>query len=211
MVGVWYLSRYLNQDVAVIGTRNLPDNVHTLIQNIGRVLVRSGATLHTGNAPGADQDAAAGGNSVNPSMVYLHLPWDSFESDKIVNGNFYDTPTRGDYQEAAEAWEGYRSWSVQELPPWDGLKQGTQRLQARTARIIRPSKYVFAYPSWKKGQPAGGTAFGIWMAVNYYHTKNVRVVDWTQGFPSWDICSKCNFPQASFECGSIFHQLKAYA
>jgi hypothetical protein len=57
------------------------------MEKTGASLVRHGYGIVTGNASGADQAWARGGNSVDPTKVTLCLPWQGFESRAICAGN----------------------------------------------------------------------------------------------------------------------------
>jgi len=65
--------------VACIGGKVLYPSEKETCFNIGRVLVEHGYAIKSGNADGADSMYAAGANFVNPAMVYLCLPWPSYE------------------------------------------------------------------------------------------------------------------------------------
>lgn len=140
--------------VACIGSRELATPILVQIQELGRLVVERGHSLHTGNAPGADQAFAAGGNSVDPAKVHLHLPWASFERQAIHPGNAVETV--GDpwgpvalYEEAAQL-----------HPAWDRLTKAGQRLMARNILIVRGAEVCLAYPNWKKSG-GGGTGQGL--------------------------------------------------
>lgn len=73
--------------IACIGSRSIPSSVLAWMEEAGAALVKAGHTIVSGNATGADQAWARGGNSVDPARVELCLPWADFEERAVVPGN----------------------------------------------------------------------------------------------------------------------------
>ena len=69
--------------IACIGSRTVPPPILAWIEGAGAELVRAGHTIVSGNAAGADQAWARGGNSVDPRKVELCLPWADFEEHAV--------------------------------------------------------------------------------------------------------------------------------
>jgi len=157
--------------IACIGSRQLSDEQIIICQKIGSWVVQQGHGLHSGNALGADQAYARGGNQVNPNSVHLHLPWKDFEKGAIHPQNCvmslddYDRNVQGYYMELAE----------KHHPAWHRLGQGAQKLMARNSAIMLPSYHygkdsepilhpvdlVIALPGNRPG--GGGTGQGMRM------------------------------------------------
>ena|SRR4030043_311069 len=138
--------------IACIGSRALLPEEKELCFNIGKTLIQSGYCLKSGNAMGADQSYASGANSVDPRLVYLYLPWPSYNKENIVSGNYFlDTPKSEWFAIAAN----YHSY-------WSKLSQGARRLHARNVGIVEGVKFVIAYPGKGYG---GGTAMGMRIAA----------------------------------------------
>ena len=57
--------------IACIGSRATPPLVLDWMRQAGALLVRAGHRIISGNAPGADQAWAAGGNTADPTQVTL--------------------------------------------------------------------------------------------------------------------------------------------
>jgi hypothetical protein len=131
---------------------------------LGVYLAELGIIVDSGNAPGADQAYGRGVNSVDPSLLHLHLPWKSFEAHAVVAGNVVhllgdlDTKTLGFYTELAAKYHNH----------WRNLKATVRPLMVRNSSIIIPppatlaTKRVIAFPSTKRG--GGGTGQGMRIA-----------------------------------------------
>jgi hypothetical protein len=136
--------------IACIGSRETPSNILRWMEEAGANLVRAGHTIVSGNAPGADQAWARGGNSVDPTKVELCLPWRDFELHAYRHGNRI-TPSD------ATAWRHAAGLH----PLWDHLRDGPRRLLARNVKIVYGSTRVLGYLA---GHGAGGTAFAFRIA-----------------------------------------------
>lgn len=163
--------------VACIGSRDLTPEQTDICERLGQWLVSHGHIISTGNAEGADQAFARGGNSVDPTKVHLWLPWYRYERQAIVPGNQVVLFTALSDQlqtlllTLAEKFH----------PAWGKLTQGGQKLQGRNGLIIldripEPTELLFpkielmtdrvlALPSSRPG--GGGTGQGMRMAQNY--------------------------------------------
>jgi hypothetical protein len=145
--------------IACIGSRNIGADEKDICFKLGSFIAKCRGEIHTGNAEGADQAFASGGNEVDPGLVNLHLPWPGFNEEAIVEGNVIHLPPY--------------PWCCVDLamkahPRWQYLKQGAKKLHIRNASIILPRGHtthlVLALPSQKPG--GGGTGQGMRIALN---------------------------------------------
>lgn len=151
--------------IAGIGSRELRGEWLNVCAKLGEWIVRCGHELHSGGAQGTDQSFAQGGNRVDPTRVFIHLPWLSYERGALVLGNHVDVLASMNNKEQ----QSYREYAKSHHPAWSHLTNGGQLLQARNGRIIFPNGYpgqpvdlVLAWPSAKIG--GGGTGQGMRMA-----------------------------------------------
>lgn len=140
--------------IACIGSRETPPEAIQWMESTGAALVRAGFGIISGNAPGADQAWARGGNSVDPEMVTLCLPWATFEGHAVHPKNVVQLI---DY--AARRCE-----SIVKMvhPRTESLSPGSFRLHGRNVMIVEPSTLVVGYLNpQKRGGGGTGTAFKI--------------------------------------------------
>lgn len=125
----------MNERIACIGSRETPHVVLKWMEATGAKLVRSGYTIVSGNAPGADQAWARGGNSMDPTRVELCLPWESFESSAVHGRNVVQTfnSTDGDR---------YVRLVAATHPNFGRLTDAALRLHARNAMIVEGAHLV---------------------------------------------------------------------
>ncbi len=151
--------------VACIGSRDLDDYQTTVCEKLGGYIVQCGHTLHSGNAPGADQAFARGGNAVDPAAVHLHLPWSNFERQATHPDNVVHS--LDDLDEAHL--KLYTYIAKRHHPAFRRLSQGAVKLMVRNSSILLPPPAYLpvgrclAIPSDKKG--GGGTGQGMRIAV----------------------------------------------
>ena len=122
--------------IACIGSRETPPHILQWMEETGAAIVRLGFTIVSGNAPGADQAWARGGNSVDPDRVELCLPWESFEALAVHSKN----TTRALHDRAHK-----RYFDIAEAnhPARSRLTPGGQRLHAR-----KPARSAAAVVGW---------------------------------------------------------------
>lgn len=160
--------------VACIGSRGLSAQELDLCRELGKLVVGAGHELHSGNAPGADQAYARGGNEVDPSRVFLHLPWDGFEKRSIQPANRVEVYPFGNMR-------FYVDIAAASHPYWSRLKSGVRRLHTRNASILVPHQQAVdvcvAWPSSKPG--GGGTGQGMRIAKRL----GIRLIDLTRTDP----------------------------
>lgn len=138
--------------IACIGSRQTPEKILSVMESIGSYIAKSGQYVATGNAQGADQAFARGANSVDPSKVYLYLPWNTYEKDSIIYGNSVFVSYSDEHIRLAE----------QAHPVWNRLTQGAKKMMIRNAAIVSGSKLVLAWTDVSKS--TGGTKHGIKIA-----------------------------------------------
>lgn len=181
--------------IACIGSRELAGEWLNVCEKLGAWIVRCGHELHSGNAQGADQAFARGGNKVDPTKVHLHLPWLSYERDAIVLGNHVDVLASLHWQIQSR----YMDFAAQHHPAWERVSKGGRMLHARNGRIIYPEillnfpvKLVLAWPSRKIG--GGGTGQGMRMAedagIPLVNLNELRI-DTEPGAPQPDLHALC--------------------
>ena len=144
--------------IACIGSRQTPPDILTCRERVGAQIVGAGHIIVTGNASGADQAWARGGNSVDPTRVELCLPWQGFEHQAIVQGNVVRVFTDGADQQ-------YRALAAAVHPRWTSLSTGSKKLHSRNVMIVIDTARVFYY-LWKRS--SSGTRFGVDVAIHRY-------------------------------------------
>lgn len=151
--------------VSCIGSREMgTEEKRQNCFKLGAWIVKCGGTLHSGNASNgqdpldsADFAFAAGGNSIDPTKVYLYQPWGGrgFNLHQIVEGNHVTLPP-------------YPEWmvdlTVKLHPRGPFLKRGALALHTRNVAIVHPTQLCLAYPSDKVG--GGGTGQGMRVATD---------------------------------------------
>lgn len=138
--------------IACIGKRNLSDGDGPVLEKIGSHLVTVGCTLASGNAEGADQAYARGGNAVDPTKIEIYLPWYSYNRTAILEGNEIFMPSKASLQTRLLAERCH--------PQWATFSPGVKDLMFRNAMIIVGSALTVALPS-KVKPGGGGTGHGI--------------------------------------------------
>lgn len=147
--------------IACIGSRDLNPEALGICRTLGQWIVKCGHHIYTGNALGADQAFAAGGNTADPRLVHLMLPWDSYERDKIVSGNQVLSADKLGSQSRAY----YEGLARKYHPRYDSLSQGSQKLHLRNGMILIPDHPVDLVLAWPRdGANQGGTGQGLRLA-----------------------------------------------
>lgn len=134
--------------IACIGTRDEEDKNGYLFR-IGAYLAKLNIQLISGNAVGSDYLFACGANSINPKLVKLYLPWESYNKSQIVTGNtvVVDINHIEAHTLLAEKHHKY----------WNKLSNPIKKLMIRNAAIIDNSDAVIANP----GNRSYGTQHGM--------------------------------------------------
>lgn len=148
------------KSVAIIGTKDhLDEKGFQRLYNLARRLVKAGIRVRTGGAFQSDQAAMEGAASVDPGMLDVFLPWESYNKEIIpagANTFTYD-------EQSCPNW----TRSVDEYHPNPGsLTRGSRALHARNYGIIMypaPVDFVVAHPRNATGN-LGGTGQGMRIA-----------------------------------------------
>lgn len=139
--------------IACIGTRNPTQEMREHCVKMGAWIVKCGGQVHSGNAEGIDFAFAEGGNSVDPTQVFLHLPWKGFNDHQIHPKNRMVLPP-------------YPEWmhdlTIRLHPRGPYLSRGPLALHTRNVAIVHLTNLCLAAPSDKKG--GGGTGQGMRVA-----------------------------------------------
>ena len=136
---------------AGIGSRETPNEILKVFEDIGYFLAQSSFTLRSGHAVVADMAFERGADKAKGKKE-IYLPWKGFEgstSDLVVNNpNAFET---------AEKFHTH----------WHNLKDGAKKLQARNSHQVlgqdlnTPSKFVICWTKGGKGQGGTGQALRI--------------------------------------------------
>lgn len=158
--------------IACIGSRETPLDILAWMQATGEQFVRDGHHIITGNAPGADQAWAAGGNKVDPTHVTLCLPWASFENKAVHFKN-----TIRVLADKMTDVERHRYYDVAEAahPAWTQMTPGGQRLHARNAMIVQEARLVFGYCTASSGGTYGAFRIARQMEIPCYDVGDRKV------------------------------------
>lgn len=145
----------MQRSYAGIGSRETPEEILTIMNQMAVHLGNLGVILRTGGAQGADKAFENGCDSVNgPKEIYL--PWKGFENSKSTLIVF--DKRAFDYVD-------------QFHPGSQHLTQGARKLQARNSHQIlgwnldNPSDFILCYTP--KGKRSGGTGQALRMAEHF--------------------------------------------
>lgn len=165
--------------IACIGSRETPLDVLAWMEETGAALIHAGYGIISGNAPGADQAWARGGNGVDPRKVTLRLPWMGFEpiavhpQNCVLSVSDLSADVLKRCQEIAKT--QHKRWSI--------LGLAAQRLLARNVLIVEPATLVVGYvdPS-KAGGGGTGHAFRV---AKFLKTPVLNIADATLRKTLW--------------------------
>lgn len=157
------LSLFEYQPYAGVGSRETPIPILGIMSVVAYYLAKSGYTLRSGGAPGADTAFETGAwaavDSDGTSKPEIYLPWRNFENR--------ESPARMEPQ--AEAYEIAKQFH----PNWHGLSQGGQKLHARNVHQVlgfdvnSPTISGFLICWTREGKGGGGTGQALRMARHY--------------------------------------------
>lgn len=193
-------------NIACIGSREINNNETYFLRSIGARIVLDGDNIISGNAIGSDGAFAFGGSAINPTRVFLMLPWDTYNESQIIRGNIHRSVYPEEMEKAAIFYD-----EIYGDGRWEHLKQGTKKLMGRNYSIVSNADLVVAYPRWDGPEFVGGTATGIKMA--YMLGIPVEIINPIKEY-YYDYCRQCCQPQnnAHRSCTNYnYHNLKAYA
>ena len=157
--------------IACIGSRETPPDILRWMENAGREIVRAGHTIVSGNAVGADQAWARGGNSMDPTKVELILPWWGFQRPAVCAGNIvqalqFDPPDTHAAFAIEIMTKLYKRWSFR--------NEAVQRLLARNVLVIQGASRVLGYVNPHRQTSGTGLAFEI---ARYFDIPVIHVAD----------------------------------
>lgn len=140
------------QYITGIGSRETPDPILLLLEEIGCWIANQGFVGRSGRAPGADQAFERGIlRSQNPTALESFLPWASFEAPQPGDPACYHDVSK--WENAVEA----QAIAQAVIPWWDNLKQGARSLHGRNPYQVlgrdlqTPSSAVVYYTKVGKG------------------------------------------------------------
>ncbi len=158
--------------IAGIGSRVITEEKEALLSRIGTYVASCNWLLSSGNALGSDEYFAKGINSINPKNLVLYLPWDSYNSELIVRGNWVTSEIKPDWEEKAKLFHAR----------WDLLKQGGRKMMARNIGIVYKANVVLAVLNHSKSG-FGGTGQG------WRYAESLKL-------PKMDLAGKVSFEEA---------------
>jgi len=148
--------------VACIGSRLLNFEEQELCYKIW-IFLSQKYNVKSANAVGADQSYAKGVNYINPKQMYLYLPYKTYNSNAIVQGNNVIYDPKKEWFDIAKKLHFN----------WQTLSRGAKSLHARNVGIVEGVKFIVAFPNKAYG---GGTAMGIRIAeINNIPVYNLRI------------------------------------
>jgi hypothetical protein len=155
---------------AGIGSRETPEEILSLMEVLATRLARSGWTLRTGGAPGADTAFFDGAFFDHANTIELYLPWDGFNdlraSDLTGKVLIHPSPSK----EAFGIAKKYH-------PAWNRLSIGARLLMARNSHqvlgwdLATPADYIVCWT--KNAKLVGGTA----QALRIAEAENIPVLN----------------------------------
>jgi hypothetical protein len=145
---------------AGIGSRETPQHIIIMMQQIAALLTIDGYTLSTGAAKGADQAFADGANKAH-GHIHLHLPWLNYEEAWRKHLHYVKLFVLEDKDT-----EAFNSVSIYH-PAFEKLTRGPIALHARNYNILtkpNPVEFIICYT--KGGQFTGGTGQALRIATH---------------------------------------------
>jgi hypothetical protein len=152
---------------AGVGSRNTPEDIQLLMEQLANMLREDGFILRTGHAPGADQafERGAGG------QAQIFLPWHTFEQDADFSASRDPETAAVTYPEIFDGPQEQAVDFVERLHPnWGNLSQGAKKLHARNVHqiigpnVALPTPVEFVICWTLDAAVVGGTATAIRLA-----------------------------------------------
>ncbi len=179
----------ITKHYTLIGSRDTPEEVLTLMTNVSTVLAKKGWIGRSGGAGGADKCLEIGCEEYS-HMMQVFLPWDGFNKCYSRNTGYIDSTKLPAYNSAQEL--------AEELHPnWEACSRGAKSLHTRNCMQIlgkdlkTPSKFVlcWAKPTDDKGNVKGGTGQAVRLAICtgvdiinlYYEEERIRIEKFIKG------------------------------
>ena len=150
-----------------VGSRETPDEVLRVMNDIAKQLARKEVYLRSGGADGADRAFEAGCDSVDPKLKEIYIPWAGFNGHDPKDVGYMLVKDKHILERA--------STIAKEIhPAWDRLSRGAQALHARNVFQVLgrtmdyPSLFLICYAQLdRNGQPRGGTRTAIKLAEKH--------------------------------------------
>lgn len=155
-----------------IGSRKTPQEILSLMRQLGTSLAENGWTLRSGAAEGADTAFMQGwlkwagahrDEAEENPLAEIYLPWENFcgQTSKMIGNVIVQSPHK--LEKAEEI--------VSKIHPyWDNCGPAARVLHTRNvfqvlgAKLNEPSKFVLYWAPEKNGVVQGGTATAVHLA-----------------------------------------------
>lgn len=144
--------------VAGIGNRNIPKEASSKLFDLGRLIAERNYLGLSGNSNGSDEFFAKGVNSVNPSLMNLYLPWNSFNKNFILPENKVRLLSKEDKAKCIAI-------ASEHHPNWSACSFGAKSCLARNVAIVTDANVVFCYSD--PNSKSGGTKHAVRIANAY--------------------------------------------
>lgn len=169
-----------NKYYTMIGSRETPENIIILMENIAEKLAGLHWTGRSGGANGADSALEVGCHLCHTMEIYL--PWEGFNGRSSDNRGYINTPRMLNYKQAEKIAE-------ETHPAWDRCSRGAKALHTRNVYqllgkdLSTPSKFVicWAKPTGIGDNVKGGTGTAVKLGIenrveiiNLYHEHNIK-------------------------------------
>lgn len=145
----------MTKKYAGIGSRETPEQILQLFEELAFKLGKDDWVLGTGAATGADQ-AFMRGAAQSDSWMLLYLPWPGYEKEVIKKYNQHSVTIKN----AGE--DPFGKEMLRFHPRGSSLPNAVKKLHARNGAIIRDSRFVVCWTP--DGKISGGTGQGIRIA-----------------------------------------------
>jgi hypothetical protein len=176
-----------------IGSRDIPGDVVSVMEDAGYRLAKMGWILRSGKADGSDaafqrgmQNYAGTGDSRVEnylSLAEIFIPWKGFRGGEGLSDDWDITLAQIDLL-FPEHVQMRKDWMWEVHPAPERLSQGAEKLHLRNVHqvfgpnlsdaYLKQSRFVLYYAKEdKKGNPKGGTA----SAVNLAKKQGIRVLN----------------------------------
>ena len=142
-----------------IGSRETPENILLIFEELGKTLGEKGFLLRSGHAEGADI-SFENSCDISNGKKEIYLPWYRFNNS---NSNYCNIPNK--VFEFASTYFKY----------WENMKRSTQKLMARNCQQVLgfnldiETNFIVCYT--KEGKLLGGTSQALRIAKD----KNIKV------------------------------------
>lgn len=166
----------------MIGSRETPEDVLRLMEDIAEKLVSQHWTGRSGGADGADTSLEVGCERKLCGSMEIYLPWEGFNGRSSENRGYINTPKMSNYKQAAKIAE-------ETHPAWDKCSRGARALHTRNVYqllgkdLATPSRFVicWAKPTGVGDNVKGGTGTAVKLGIvngaeiiNLYHEHNIK-------------------------------------